>query len=160
MQLVLDLPCTVCPGDNVTAASGGSISGVDNSKPFVVTWTPPVSGTNLSGTVFYSSGCPLGPVWDGATINGGSFVTIGGASLAYNGQPSVAASVTLFFGGVIEPGFVNPVTTEITITGGPTTIDMGVPGIPGGLPLVPTSVTLCSGTQTFTASGMFLSFTE
>lgn len=159
LPLAIQLTCTVTCSTAVAAASSGSISGVDGTAPFTVSWTdPPLGSTNLSGSISYSSACFQSAVWTGAAV-GSSTVTIQGAQLTYDATPGIGASVTLYFSGAIEPGFFVPVTAEVLITGGSHTIDIQFPDNPGSMPMAPTSTpTLCAGTQTFTASGDFLTF--
>jgi hypothetical protein len=156
LPLALQLSCTVICNFPVSATSSGVISGVDGTTPFTVSWTdPPIGSTNLSGTIAYSSGC-LNVAWTGAALSSSS-VTISGATLTY-GTGVYSASVMLHFGGTIDPGLFVPMTNQVVITGGPSTIDIAYLGVPGVLPTVPTSppVSCPGGTETFTASGVFL----
>ncbi len=163
LALALDLACNVgCGPANVAGTSSGSISGVDGTSPFTVEWTgTPAGAPNLSGALYYSSGCS-GPVWDGATVEGDSFVKISGATLTYGSGANVTretASVTLYFTGDIEPGLFVPLTVEVAVVSASHNIDTLFNGMPGSLALVPnTAPGLCGGWQTYTASGMFLTF--
>jgi hypothetical protein len=155
LPLAVQLICSVSCTFPVTATSSGSISGVDGTTPFTVSWAdPPVGGPNLSGVISYSSSC-LDGVWTGAAVGGSDF-TITGAQLVY-GTSIYSASVTLHFGGTIEPGLFVPMTNEAKISGGPVLIDLAYLGIPGALPIVPNGPPIAcgAGTQNFTASGVF-----
>ncbi len=160
LALTLDLACTVICAADVTGMSSGSISGVDGTSPFTVEWTgTPGGATNLAGTVYYSAGCS-GPVWDGATMTGASFVHITGATLTYGSGANVTretATVTLYFSGDIEPGLFVPFTQDVVVASASHSIDIAFDGIPGSLATVPnTAPGLCGGWQTYTASGIFL----
>jgi hypothetical protein len=157
MPLLVQLNCASCLFD-VVATSSGDITGVDGTTPYEVTWTPPpvVGATNLAGTILYGSSC-LNLVWTGASLRS-STVTIQGASLRY-GTSTYAATVTLTFLGTIVEGLFSPATSKIDINGGPIPISILVTLGPGAMAAVrtPPVATSCpTGTQTFTASGSFL----
>jgi len=159
LPLAINFTCSgQCPND-VTATSSGSISGVDGTSPFEVAWAaPPVGATNVAASISYSPTCLAGDVTEGATVNASTLV-ISGAQLTY-GTSSIAvpATVTLYFSGLLAEGMFVPMTTEVRVVSATQTIDIAGPHfIPGSMPAVPTSTGVsCNGTQTFTASGTFL----
>ena len=159
LPLAINFACSgQCPND-VAATSSGSISGVDGTAPFEVTWAaPPLGATNVTANISYSPTCLVGDVTGGATVNGSTLV-ISGAELTY-GTSSIntPATVTLYFSGLLAEGLLVPMTTEVQVVSGSRTIDILSPHfIPGSMPAVPTSTTVsCNGTQTFIASGTFL----
>jgi hypothetical protein len=157
LPLIVRLECASC-SFSVLATSVGDIAGIDGSTAYEVLW-PQQAGTlnNFSGTISYGSSCAAGTVWAGAALTTSTAV-VTGALLNYGGV-SYPATVTFTFTGLIVPGAFEPVTSQVQIDGGPFRILFGVLRGTGAMATVPTPpvATSCvTGTQTFTASGSFL----
>lgn len=156
LPLPVNLSCTGCPLGG-SASSSGDISGVDGTTAFEASWVNTGSASfSISGT--YDSGCAA-DAWGGAQINGGSAATVAGVSLVYGGVTYSNASVKITFLGAITEGDFAPITETVEIDGGPHAISVFVPeaGDPGSLATVPmTPPSLCPGSQTFSATGTFV----
>ena len=165
LTFAIDYLCASgCTDPAPATTSAGSISGVGSLGAFSVSWAaPPLGSNNLVPNISYSPICVLtseGQYSVGALIDGGSSLNISGALLTYAGSVNAAATVSVLFNGRLADGAFVPFTTEIIINGAGQTIDIGGLGIPGSMAAVPLSAppANCNGTQTFTASGNFLTF--
>lgn len=161
LAFAIDFLCAGgCPDPAPATTSSGSISGLGTLGPFTVSWaSPPLGSNNLVPTISYTPLCVEGSVSAGALI-GGSQLAISGALLTYAGSVNAPATVTVAFSGRLADGAFVPLTNQIIITGGGNTINIAGLGIPGSMVAVPLSPppVNCNGSQTFTASGNFLTF--
>jgi hypothetical protein len=156
----VQLTCfSTCPLSAV-ASSSGSITGDDGASAYSVLWpgSAATAVNNFSATIGYTSSCD-GPIWNGATIAAGSSATVTGALLEYGGR-EYAATVTFYFIGSMIEGEFEPDTTMVTISGGPSAMNIVPVAGTGAVPMIPTTpVGTCpSGTQGYLASGTFLTF--
>lgn len=153
-----------CTDPAPQTTSSGSISGLGDLGPFTAVWAAPPLGTdNAVPSISYTPLCVstnAGQFSVGALIDDSSSLTITNASLTYAGSVAVHATVTMEFSGRLADGVFVPLTNVITVSGGGHTIYIGGLGIPGSMAAVPVTPppANCAGTQTFTASGNFLTF--
>jgi hypothetical protein len=158
-QFTYTYGCTGC-GAAYVGSSSGHISGVDtNGTPYDLLWPNPAGTTgaltNLSmniGTTIVCRPAPLGGTMSGT-------FTISGANLVY-GTSVRTATITASFGGLIEGDTVVADVTDLSITGGPSTISILTTQSVGALQMVPTTpvaaACVLGTTQGFAVSGPIL----